>query len=121
MSEPQEIDPTDPLRARDVPAESHAEADLPTSPWLPSADTPPAIAPGDVLSNRYRVDRFLARGGMGDVYHAFDLELEIPVALKTIRPDVASNPDALRYFKREVLVARSITSQCLSNLRLGSG
>ncbi len=74
--------------------------------------TPPAadiLSPGDLLSHRYRIERFLARGGMGEVYHAFDLELEIQVALKTIRADVASSPNALRRFKQEVLMARSIS------------
>ena len=73
-------------------------------------DDPAAhIAPGDVLSNRYRIECFLARGGMGDVFRAFDGELGAPVALKTIRPDIARGPHALDRIRREILIARSIS------------
>ena len=43
---------------------------------------------GDLLCERFRVVRFIARGGMGELYEAEDLALGERVALKTIRPDV---------------------------------
>lgn len=46
---------------------------------------------------------------MGEVYRATDLELGVTVALKTLRPEIASDPTALRYFKQEVLLARSVS------------
>lgn len=46
---------------------------------------------------------------MGEVYRAVDLELEIPVPLKTIRRGIASDPLSLRALEREVLMARSIS------------
>jgi serine/threonine protein kinase len=64
---------------------------------------------GDVLSQRFRIERLIARGGMGAVYRAIDLDLDVALALKTIRPEIASEPDTLRRFKREVLLARSIS------------
>jgi len=64
---------------------------------------------GAVLAGRYRIDAFLAAGGMGQVYRGHDLELDVPIALKTIRPEIASHPASLRLFKQEVLLARSIT------------
>ncbi|MHC4264111.1 MAG: protein kinase domain-containing protein, partial [Planctomycetota bacterium] len=51
----------------------------------------------------------MARGGMGHVYRAIDTMLNAPVAIKTIRPGVASDPAALRRFRLEVLLARSIS------------
>lgn len=90
----------------------HGEADE-TRPdgtaWDSAATSEPAWAPGAVIADRYRVDAFLAHGGMGEVYRAFDLDLEVSVALKIIRPTIASNPDVLRLFKQEVLLARSVT------------
>jgi len=32
--------------------------------------------------DRYRIDSLLGQGGMGAVYHAWDTNLEIPVAIK---------------------------------------
>jgi eukaryotic-like serine/threonine-protein kinase len=39
---------------------------------------------GDLVVDRYRIERFLAQGGMGEVYVAQDLLLEETVALKTL-------------------------------------
>ena len=69
----------------------------------------PILAAGDTLDERYRIESFVARGGMGEVYRATDLELGVPVALKTIRPDIAADSGSLRRFKQEVLLARSVT------------
>ncbi len=49
----------------------------------------------------YRIVRALGHGGMGDVYAAEDLELRRLVALKTLPPETASDPDRLHRFRRE--------------------
>jgi eukaryotic-like serine/threonine-protein kinase len=69
----------------------------------------PCFAPGQEVIGRFRIDRFLGFGGMGEVYAATDLELKESVALKTIRPAIASSPDAIERFKREVKESRRIT------------
>jgi tetratricopeptide (TPR) repeat protein len=69
----------------------------------------PVLSPGQTLAGRFRVCRFIARGGMGEVYEAEDLELGERVALKTIRPEIASDPRALERFKTEVHLARKVT------------
>jgi eukaryotic-like serine/threonine-protein kinase len=75
-----------------------------------SESRPPLKAAGDVLASRFRVVRFLSRGGMGEVYEAEDLELHEPVALKMIRPEIAAcYPNCLHRFKREVLLAKRVT------------
>jgi eukaryotic-like serine/threonine-protein kinase len=67
------------------------------------------LDPGTVLANRYEITRLLGQGGMGAVYQATDRELERQVALKVIRTDMAANPEILRRFKQELLLARQIT------------
>src|SRR4051812_5792747 len=47
-----------------------------------------AFRPGEVVGGRYLVVRFVARGGMGEVYEVDDLELRERVALKTVRSEV---------------------------------
>ncbi len=64
---------------------------------------------GSVVAGRYRIDAYLDEGGMGQVYRAHDLDLDVPLALKTIQPAVAANPASLRRFKQEILLARSVS------------
>lgn len=63
---------------------------------------------GIVLQSRYRIIRELGRGGMGAVYHAWDIRLSIPVALKEMIPqsDISSQLlQALRaQFQQEATV-----------------
>ncbi|MCA9757206.1 MAG: tetratricopeptide repeat protein [Candidatus Eisenbacteria bacterium] len=68
-----------------------------------------AFVPGVLVANRYRIDAFVGRGGMGEVFRAADLDLDVEVALKSIRSDVARHAGTLRRFKQEVLLARSVT------------
>jgi tetratricopeptide (TPR) repeat protein/predicted Ser/Thr protein kinase len=67
------------------------------------------LSPGTSIGNRYEIVRLLGQGGMGAVYQAHDKELERQVAIKVIRADMASNPEILRRFKQELILARQIT------------
>src|SRR5881296_3000412 len=42
------------------------------------------------LFGRFRLERVLGRGGMATVWLAQDLKLDRPIALKVLRPDIAS-------------------------------
>jgi tetratricopeptide (TPR) repeat protein/predicted Ser/Thr protein kinase len=65
--------------------------------------------PFDVLAGRYEILKLLGEGGMGAVYKAMDRELNRPVALKVIRPELAANASILARFKQELLLARQVT------------
>src|ERR1700674_209838 len=67
------------------------------------------LDPGTVLGGRFEIVRLLGQGGMGAVYQAYDRELERQVALKLIRSDLAANPEILKRFKQELILARQIT------------
>ena len=71
--------------------------------------TGPVLQPGSLLGQRYRIIEILGQGGMGAVYKARDLEVNQVVALKVIRPDLASNPAIIDRFKQELILARQVT------------
>ncbi len=73
--------------------------------------TSAALAPGDVLANRYRIERLLGRGGMGAVYLAHDEVLDDTVAVKVIAATFAADEAALvERFRREAAAARKVSS-----------
>ena len=63
----------------------------------------------EVVAGRFKIVRFLGQGGMGEVYEAEDLELHEHVALKTIRPEIASDERTIARFKQEIQLARKVT------------
>ncbi|MEP7044183.1 MAG: protein kinase [Dokdonella sp.] len=65
---------------------------------------------GDVLGGRFRIEGLIGIGGMGVVYRAHDLSLDIDVALKLLRPELARRPEAFESFRRELLLARQVSS-----------
>jgi serine/threonine protein kinase len=65
--------------------------------------------PGTLLGGRYRVIGLVGRGGMGEVYHATDLKLEQPVALKFLPEAQTADPAALERLSNEVRIARQVT------------
>lgn len=65
--------------------------------------------PGDVLAGRFKVLRFLARGGMGEVYESEDLEFNERVALKTARVELIQGAHEIERFRREIQLARKVT------------
>lgn len=58
-------------------------------------------SPPVVLCGRYRLERRLASGGMGEVWQASDLELGRPVAVKLLHTHLADDPDLVARFSRE--------------------
>jgi serine/threonine protein kinase len=68
-----------------------------------------ALATDCVLAGRYRIVRFVGRGGMGEVYEAYDLELGERVAIKILKQDIADDPRMAARLKREVQLARKVT------------
>lgn len=66
------------------------------------------FAMGQTVAGRYRIVRYLGRGGMGEVYEAQDLELGDRVALKTLLPAIAGDAVMIARFKQEIQLSRKI-------------
>jgi class 3 adenylate cyclase/cell division septation protein DedD len=67
------------------------------------------VASTSPIPARYEVLSQIGVGGTGIVYKVRDLETSEIVALKVLKPEIASNPDVQENFKRELCVARKIT------------
>ncbi|MFD1951479.1 serine/threonine-protein kinase [Sphingomonas arantia] len=65
-----------------------------------------SLVPGDLLNGIYRVERFIARGGMGEVFEGVNVETDERVAIKAIRNHLASDPKVISLFRKE---ARTLT------------
>jgi serine/threonine protein kinase len=83
------------------------------SDTMPSAGgaggLPRTFSVGAVIGGRYRIDRFISRGGMGEVYAAWDLELDEAVALKTIACTGLDSAGLAVRLRAEVQLARRVT------------
>jgi serine/threonine-protein kinase len=60
---------------------------------------------------RYRLQAPIGKGGMGEVWLAWDLSLRRNVALKLLRGDAAAGSDAVQRFEREALAASHLQSR----------
>jgi serine/threonine protein kinase len=69
----------------------------------------PRFHEGDILARRFEIKRFINAGGMGEVYEAWDRELNQEVAVKTILPHIAIHAGVIERFKQEVRHTREIS------------
>ncbi|MFT3711988.1 MAG: protein kinase [Archangium sp.] len=76
----------------------------------------PSHVTGTVLAGRYKLIRLLGRGGMGEVYEAYDEDLRVRIALKTLRAGSADKSDALEWLKQELRIGRSVAHKNLCRL-----
>lgn len=65
--------------------------------------------PEEVIGGRFRIERLIGEGGMGEVYAAFDKELGTRVALKTLHGYLADDDRFATRFRKEVQIARQVT------------
>jgi len=70
---------------------------------------PRTFAVGEIINGRYRVDRFLTQGGMGEVYEAWDLHLKETIALKTTPCTERDNTKSSARMRAEVQLGRRVT------------
>jgi len=80
-------------------------------PGAPTEGMPEGtLAAGQVLGDRYQIRRSLGSGGMGEVWHAYDLKLRVELALKALHDELVSDPARLEVLRQEVRTARQVLS-----------
>jgi serine/threonine protein kinase/Tfp pilus assembly protein PilF len=69
------------------------------------------LAQGSLFAGRYEIVEELGKGGMGKVYKALDNEIHEEVAIKLLRPEIASNEKVIERFRNELKIARKISHE----------
>ena len=64
---------------------------------------------GQVLLNQFRVDSFVASGGMGAVYRVWDLQRNALLAMKVLHAELADDPSIFKRFRREARALQKLT------------
>ncbi|MCG5233972.1 serine/threonine-protein kinase [Xanthobacter oligotrophicus] len=76
----------------------------PGGTWLP---------PGTRLNDLFEIDEGIAAGGMGEIYRGHAIETGDPVAIKTIRSDVAETETALAMFRKEARALHNLNHEAI--------
>ena len=64
---------------------------------------------GVIIGGKYKIVEEIGRGGMGQVFKAYQLSLERPVAIKVLNPSLAhQEPDSIKRFHREAKLISSL-------------
>ncbi|MDH7513299.1 MAG: protein kinase [Clostridiales bacterium] len=66
------------------------------------------LTSGSTFAGRYQIIEELGKGGMGKAYRVLDKKLNEEVALKLIKPEIASDRRTLERFSNELKIARKI-------------
>jgi len=69
------------------------------------------VQPGELVADKYRIERVMGIGGMGVVVQAFHLHFEERVAIKLLHPHLIESDEARARFEREARAAFKIKSE----------
>jgi serine/threonine protein kinase len=76
------------------------------------------LAVGTILNHTFQIRRFVARGGMGEVYEGVNLTTDEHVAIKVISPHLAEDQQVEALFRREARVLPRLVHPALAQYRL---
>ncbi len=68
-----------------------------------------ALTRGMTFAGRYEIIEALGAGGMGAVFRAYDTKIKEEIAIKILKPEIATNKKTIERFSNEIRLARKIT------------
>ena len=115
--------------AEPVPPPADAAAPPPASPDAPPPTTAATqgfapstnavgIKVGDMLNHIFEVKRFLARGGMGELYIGCNVNTDEKVAIKVMLPALASDEKVIAMFRKEAKTLTKLHHEALVEYRV---
>jgi serine/threonine-protein kinase len=69
------------------------------------------LLPGTIVAGRFRIERLVASGAMGEVWEGAHCELQLRVAIKALRKELMSNREIRARFSREAFLLGRIQSE----------
>jgi hypothetical protein len=99
------------------PAAPPAEPTAATQAFEPRKDAI-GIKVGDVLNHIFEVKRFLARGGMGEVFEGCNVHTDEKVAIKVMLPALASDEKVIAMFRKEAKTLTKLNHPALTEYRV---
>lgn len=106
-----------PLSPVSSPTPNTQDQSAPAEP-LANARQNGQIQEGDILNHIFQVRRFIARGGMGEVYEGININTEECVAIKVMLPSLAADPNVQAMFRKEARTLTRLTHPALVQYRV---
>jgi serine/threonine-protein kinase len=79
-------------------------------------EPPSSLRVGGVVAQKYRLERLLGSGGMGEVYLAFHEQLGRRVAIKVLREQALIEPEMRGRFQREAMAAARLANDHIARV-----
>lgn len=99
------------------PPLSEPTGNFQTTQFAPRTDGQ-GIQVGDVLNHIFEVKRFIARGGMGEVFEGVNVNTDERVAIKVMLPSLAADPNIISMFRREARTLTRLQHEALVQYRV---
>lgn len=116
-AEPAAPPPMPEVPAPEAPAAATGGSGGSQAAFAPRADAV-SIKVGDVLNHIFKVNRFLARGGMGEVFEGCNINTDEKVAIKVMLPSLASDEKIIAMFRKEARTLTKLHHQALVQYRV---
>ena len=99
-------------------ATSHASTSAGFATQFAPRDVGQGIQVGDVLNHIFEVRRFIARGGMGEVFEGTNVNTDERVAIKVMLPQLAADPNVIGMFRKEARTLTRLNHEALVSYRV---